>query len=173
MFQIPNLAKIINIWSYWNLIFLLCHKYDTSELCIFGVYFEWLFYSNMLQVECYLCVHKDICLIFSHLSFTIIPSYFYLCQYINLKFTSNFTSRIYFMLYYFGIISILKVYLCVVFWLSMFGNHDRVYSPIYFSPRVFSIYGLYYYSMNIHCNTLLLLRYSNVRFLWSVYVLRF
>ena len=77
------------------------------------------------------------------------------------------------MLYYFGIIYILKVYLCVVFWLSMIGNHDRVSYAIYFSPRVFSISRLCYYSMNLQYNTLLLLKYSHVRFLWSVYILRF
>ena len=77
------------------------------------------------------------------------------------------------MLYYFCLIYILKVYLCVVFWLSMLGNHDRVSSDIYFSSRVFSITGLYYYSMNIHCNTILLSKYSYVSFLWSVYILRF
>ena len=134
---------------------------------------EWLFYYHMLQVEWYFCIHKQICLIFSHLSFTISPGYLCLCQSNNLKFIAKFTARIYFILYYFGILSILKVYLCVVFWLSMFGNHDRVSCAIYFSPRIFSISELYYSSMNLHCNTLLLLKYSYVRFLWSVYILRF
>ena len=74
------------------------------------------------------------------------------------------------MSYIYDIVSVVYVDSCVVFGLPLIGSRDSVSETIFLLPGIYSISGLYSSSMSLHRNTLSVLKFLHVRFLWSVYI---
>ena len=60
-------------------------------------------------------------------------------------------------------------YTCVISWFTLFGNCDKSSDAIFLFPGIYSIYDPYYSRISLHWNILLVLKFSNIIFLWSVY----
>ena len=58
---------------------------------------------------------------------------------------------------------------CVVSWFILFGNFDSASAALLFSPWIYLIYSPYSSNMILHHNTLSVLKFLYVTFLWLIY----
>ena len=77
------------------------------------------------------------------------------------------------MLLILDIVSILYIDSFVVFWFLLLGDRDSASATMFFSPEIYSFYGLYYSSICLPRSTLYVMKLLHVRFLWSVYIFNF
>ena len=68
------------------------------------------------------------------------------------------------------VVSVVYAVLCVVSLLPLLGNRDSASAAMFFLPGIYSISKPYSSNINLYRNTLSVLNFLHVKFLWSVYI---